>query len=469
LLDQLGIFYLNQDKDIVIIGCGAAGGTAAQFARKTDRKSSITIFEKDKYPQYSKCGLPYAISGDIPKFNDLIEFSSEWFKNAHINLLLNTIVEKIDINKKIITAKKDNVTIDKSYDSLIIATGAKPFFPPIKNIYEDNKLVDGVFVLRTISDAEKISSYIQKRKNAVVVGAGFIGLEMADALNKKDMKINVIEALPWILPNIFDEDMANIVYEALQKNVKIFTDYIVTRVETKSNKIYKVFLKNNKTKQEKELLSDILVIATGCKPDSLLAQRAGCKLGKQGHIIVNSKCETSVKNIYAVGDCTEYKDFVTKKPVAVGLGSIAVRQGIAAGINAAGGNYYLPDGVMQSCTTEFFKIEVAAVGPSAIILKELPIVSGKYTGYSRSEYFPGGKKISIKVFADEKTGKIIAAQAIGDKAAKRINTFACAILNEMDIETFRKLETTYAPPIAPTLDVETLVCDIVSMKIKRRR
>ena len=124
---------------------------------------------------------------------------------------------------------------------------------------------------------------------------------------------------------------------------------------------------------------------------------------------------------------------------------------------------------MQSCTTEFFKIEVAAVGPSAIILKELPAVSGKYTGYSRSEYFPGGKKISIKVFADEKTGKIIAAQAVGDKAAKRINTFACAILNEMDIETFRKLETTYAPPIAPTLDVETLVCDIVSMKIKRRR
>jgi len=155
---------LNQDKDIVIIGCGAAGGTAAQFARKTDRKSSITIFEKDKYPQYSKCGLPYAISGDIPKFNDLIEFSSEWFKNAHINLLLNTIVEKIDINKKIITAKKDNVTIDKSYDSLIIATGAKPFFPPIKNIYEDNKLVDGVFVLRTISDAEKISSYISKKE-----------------------------------------------------------------------------------------------------------------------------------------------------------------------------------------------------------------------------------------------------------------------------------------------------------------
>ena len=460
---------MNQDNDVVIIGCGAAGGTAAQFARKTDRKSSITIFEKGKYPQYSKCGLPYAISGDVNKFDDLIEFSSDWFKNARINLLLNTTVEKIDVNNKIIFAKKEDTSIEKSYGSLVIATGAKPSVPPIKNIYEDDKLAEGVFVLRTISDAEKISSNIKKGKNATIIGAGFIGLEMADTLYKKEMKITVIEALPWILPNTFDEDMANIVFETLNKNISVFTDHIATRIESKSGKIYKVFLKNNKTNEEKELPTDILIIGTGCKPDSLLAQNVGCKLGKLGHIIVNNKCETSVENLYAVGDCTQYIDFVTKKPVPIGLGSIAVRQGIAAGTNAAGGNYKLPDGVLQSCTSEFFGIEVAAVGPSTDNLKEIPIVSGKYTGYSRAEYFPGGKQICIKVFADEKTGKIIAAQAIGDKSAKRINTFACAILNNMDIETFRKLETTYAPPVAPTLDVETLVCDIVSMKINRKR
>jgi len=469
LLSQLGVFYLNQDKDIVIIGCGAAGGTAAQFARKTDRKSSIYIFEKGKYPQYSRCGLPYAISGDVHNFDDLVEFSSDWFKNAHIDLLLNTTVEKIDVNSQIITAKKGNVSIEKSYSSLIIATGAKPFVPPIKNIYEESKLASGVYVLRTISDAKQISSSIQKGKNAIIIGSGFIGLEMADALYKKEMKITVIELLPWILPNIFDEDMANIVYEALPKNIKILTDNILTGIECKSGKIYKIFLKNNKTNEEKELLTDMLIIATGCKPDSTLAQKAGCKLGKADHIIVNNKCETSVKNIYAVGDCTELKDFVTKKSVPIGLGSIGVRQGITAGVNAVGGNYELPDGVLQSCTSEFFGIEVAAVGPSVYNLKELTVTSGKITGYSRSEYFPGGKKISIKVFADEKTGKIIAAQAVGDKAAKRINTFACAILNGMDIETFRKLETTYSPPIAPTFDVETLVCDIISMKINRRR
>ena len=460
---------MSQDKDVVIIGCGAAGGTAAQFARKTDRKSSITIFEKGNYPQYSKCGLPYAISGDVHNFDDLVEFSGDWFKNAKIDLLLNTKVEKIDVDNQIVIAKKNNVSIEKSYTSLIIATGAKPYIPPIKNIYDGNKLTEGIFVLRTINDAKLISSAIEKDKNAVIIGAGFIGLEMADALYKKEMKVAIIEALPWVLPNTFDEDMANIVYDGLPKNVDIFTDYIVTRVESKSNRIYRLFLKNNKTNEEKELFTDLLVIGTGCKPDSLLAQKVGCKIGRLGHIIVNNKCETSVKNIYAVGDCTEFKDFVTKKQVPIGLGSIAVRQGITAGINAVGGSYYLSDGVLQTCTSEFFGTEIAAVGPSNDFLTKMPVISAKFTGYSRAGYFPGGKKISIKVFANKKNGKIVAAQAIGDKAAKRINMFACAILADMDVDTLKKLETTYAPSIAPTLDVETLVCDIVSMKINRGR
>ncbi|UCF50750.1 MAG: FAD-dependent oxidoreductase, partial [Thermoplasmatales archaeon] len=161
--------YLN--KDIVIIGCGAAGGTAAQFARKTDRKSSITIIEKDKYPQYSKCGLPYAISGKIPNFDNLIEFSAEWFKNAKIDLFLETTVEKIDKDNQIVISKKGNEIIEKSYSSLILATGAKPLIPPIKNIMKNDGLIKGVFTLRTMDDARRISSSIKKGKNAAIVGA----------------------------------------------------------------------------------------------------------------------------------------------------------------------------------------------------------------------------------------------------------------------------------------------------------
>jgi NADH oxidase (H2O2-forming) len=460
---------LNQDRDIVIIGCGAGGGTVAQFARKTDRKSSITLFEKGKYPQYSKCGLPYAISHIIPEFKDLIEFSEDWFKKAHIDLLLETTVEEIDVNKQVVIAKKRNKSFEKPYDSLIIATGARPCIPPIQNIKDNGTLVDGVHVLRTIDDAAQISPFIQKGRKAIIVGAGLIGLEMADNLHKKGMNVTVVEMLPQILPNTLDEDMSKIVREEASSNVSLLTNHLATKIESKNGKISKVFIKNNETGEEQDIDTDLLIIATGCKPDVSLAKTVGCKIGETGGIIVNEKSETSVKNIYAAGDCTEYLDFVTKKPVPIGLGSITVRQAIAAGINAAGGEYRLPKGALQTRTSEFFGLEIAAVGPTINHMKDISVVSGKFSGSSLPEYFPGGKPITVKVTVDEKTGLILSAQAVGNNAAQRINTFACAILSGMSVETFRKLETAYAPPIAPTLDAVTLVCDIVSIKLNRKR
>jgi NADH oxidase (H2O2-forming) len=460
---------LNQNKKIVIIGCGAAGGTAAQFARKTDRKSSITILEKGKYPQYSKCSLPYILSGTISKVSNLIEFSEEWFKKANIDLLLETTLEKIDIDTRIVFAKKGNTIIEKSFDSVIICTGAKPFFPPIKNLEEDGKLVDGVYAVRTIDDIEKISSFLKKGGNATIVGAGLIGLEMADNLHKKGMNITVVEMLPQILANTLDEEMSKIVFDEISKNIEILINHIATRIESKNGKISKVLVKNNETGKEKDINTDLLIIATGCKPDVLLAKNIGCKIGKTGGIIVNERSETSIKNVYAVGDCTEYLDFITKKPIPIGLGSIAVRQGITAGINASGGDYILPKGVLQTRTSKFFDLEIAAVGPAIDLLKDISIVSAKFNGYSLPEYFPGGKPVIIKITVDQNTGLILSAQAVGENAAQRINTIACAILGGIDIETFRKLETAYAPSIAPTLDAVTLVCDIISMKLNRKR
>ena len=455
---------MNAERDIIVIGCGASGGTAAQYARKTDRKASITIFEQGKYAQYSKCALPYVLSDIIHDANDLIEFSEEWFRKNNIDIFLETVVEKIDADNQIVYAKKGNDIIEKKYDSLIICTGARPSIPPIENID-----VDGVFSVRTIDDIKSISSWIKKDKNATVVGAGFIGLEMADNLYKRGMKINIIEALPSILPTVFDEDMSKLVLDKIPENISVFTNHLATKIESENEKINKVLIKEKSSGEEKKIDTDLLIIAAGVKPEIELAERAGCKIGTTGGIVVNKKSETSIKNIYAVGDCTEYVDFVTKQPVPVGLGSIAVRQGIAAGVNAAAGNYELPDGFLQTFTSEFFDLEIAGVGPTKNSLKNQSVVSGKYTGHSLPEYYPGGKSITIKISIDEKTGKILNAQAVGDKAAQRINTFACAILGGMDVETFRKLETAYAPPIAPTLDTVTLVCDVVSLKLNRKR
>ena len=456
---------MNQGKKIAIIGCGAGGGTAAQFARKTDRKAEITIFEKGKYSQYSKCGLPYVISGTIADFNNLIEFSEDWFKKANIDLHLETTVEKIDAKKKIIIAKKRNNVVEKSYDTLIIATGAKPFIPPIENVD-----VDGVFVVRTIDDVKNISSFIKKNGNATIVGAGLIGLEMTDNLRKKGMKITVVETLPMILANNLDEDMVKIVGERIPDDVKILTNHRVEKVESTNGKISKIVIKSQEKNEEITIDSDLLIIAAGTKPDIDLAKSIGCKIGKTGGIIVNKRCETSIKNVYAIGDCTEFVDYITAKPSLVGLGSIVVRQGISSGINAAGGDYELHKGVLNTSTSEFFGVEIAAVGPTTKGIEDIfSVVTGHFNGSSLPHYYPGGKPISVKILVDKYTGLIISAQAVGENAAQRINLFASAILGQLDIETLRKLETAYAPPIAPTLDVVTLVCDIVSKKLSRNR
>jgi NADH oxidase (H2O2-forming) len=460
---------VNQYKNIAIIGCGAGGGTSAQFARKTDRNSNIIVFEKGKYPQYSKCGLPYVISGNIPKFDDLIEFSEEWFKKVNINLLMETKVDQIDVKKKLIIAKKGKNIIEKPYSSLIISTGSRPIVPPIQNIKRGKELVKGVYTLRTIDDAKKISKFVEKGKKATIIGAGLIGLEMADCLYKKGMEVTVIESMSTILSNTLDNDISSIIYEKISKKITLFTGYMAIKIESKDRKIKKVFFKNIKTSEEKIVDTDLLLIATGTKPEVSLAKKAGCKIGKTGGIIVNDKSETSVKDIFAVGDCTEYLDFVTKKPIPIGLGSIVVRQGITAGINAAGGNFRLKKGFLQTCTSEFFNIELASVGPATKNLDISSIISGRYKGLSLPEYYPGGKPILIKIILNKKTGCIIAAQAVGSNAAQRINTIACAILNKMDVDTFRNLETAYAPPIAPTLDVMTLACDVASIKLKHKK
>ena len=224
---------MNQDTKIVIIGCGAGGGTAAQFARKTDRKAKITIIEKGKYPQYSKCGIPYTLSGTIPDAMNLVEFSEDWFKKNNIDLLLETTVEKIDTKKQVIYAKNSDKKTEQPYSKLIICTGAESFIPPIKNIKKENGLANGVFTVRTIDDAKQISKHIIKDKNAIVIGAGLIGLEMADNLFNKGMRVTIVEALPSILANNLDVDMAKLVAEHIPKEISIYTNHIATMIETR--------------------------------------------------------------------------------------------------------------------------------------------------------------------------------------------------------------------------------------------
>lgn len=456
---------MDREPGIIIVGCGAAGGTAAQFARKTDRKIPIAILEKDSYPQYSKCGLPYVISGDIPSFDHLIEFSEEWFRKARIDLCLDTSVETIDTNNKQVIARKNNEEIVFPYTSIIIATGARAKVPPIRNL--EKGLPRNVFLLRTIEDGRGILDILESVKKIVIVGAGFIGLELAESFHKKNKDVTIIEALPSILPNTLDRDMSASIQEELSKYLTILVNHLVEKVHINNGFVDSITVRNSETKEQRKMNVDLLVIATGTKPDVTLAKQIGCRIGVTGGIVVDNHCMTSISNVYAVGDCTEYYDFISGKPLLVGLGSIGVRQGIVAGVNAAGGERILPKGFLQTCTSRFFNIEVAAVGlPSSRMVDG--IIQGRYIGSSLPEYYPGGKPVTVKILVDREKGVIIGGQIVGENAGQRINTIACAVRNQMHIDDFRDLETAYAPPIAPTLDSITIAGEVVSIKWRKK-
>ena len=462
-------------RKIVIIGAGCGGGTAAQFARKTDRESEITMIERETYPQYSRCGLPYGISGIIPELTNLIEAPEERLKKSRIGLLLGTTVTKVDQHKRIVFAQSLNGEKHEfEYDSLVLATGAKASVPPIKGVFREGgkpgELMPGWFVLRTIDDARGIQSLGYKGKRAVVIGAGLVGLEVAEALMIRGCKVTIIEYLPNCILAMVDDDMAQMMADAITKHgVKLFTEHEVTELlgDIKTNG---VVARNRKTGEEREFYADLIVIATGQRGETELAKQIGCSVGVTKQIVVDDRCETCVQGVYAVGDCTEYPEIVTGKPTVSGLGTIAVKMAMVAGVNAAGGDERLPKGFLQTRATEPFGCQVAAVGPTTPQLEAAGIkpVIGKVRGFTLPDYYPGRKEIYVKVLAHPQTGKILGAQIVGEERVHmRINAFAVAIQAGMTVNDFAKLETAYCPPAAPTMDVITIACEAVRVKMSR--
>jgi NADH oxidase (H2O2-forming) len=459
---------------IVIVGGGCGGGTAAQFARKTDRTAEITIIERESYPQYSRCGLPYGISGIIPELTNLIEAPEERMKKNRIGMMLSSEVTHVDKEKKVAYVKTPEKEIELPYDSLVLATGAKAVVPNIKGAYKEGgkpgELKKGVFVLRTIEDARGIQSLGYKGKRAVIVGAGLVGLEVAEALMIRGCKVTIIEYLHNCILAMVDEDMAQMMAEAIVKHgVKLFTEHQVVEIlgDERANG---VVAQNRKTNEEREFYADLIVIATGQRGETELAKQVGCKVGTTKQIMVDNRSETCEKDIYAVGDCTEYPDLVTNKPYVSGLGTIAVKMAMVAGVNAAGGNEHLPKGFLITRATEPFGCQVAAVGPTSPQLEASGIkpLIGKVRAFTLPDYYPGRKEIFVKVLAHPQTGRILGAQIVGeDRVHMRINAFAVAVQAGMTVQEMAQVETAYCPPAAPTVDPITIACEAAKLKMAR--
>jgi NADH oxidase (H2O2-forming) len=446
-------------KRIVIVGAHAAAVDAASAARKTDRTAEITLLTEEENAGYSRCGLPFVLGGQIPHFEDLIVFSPSFYQMMKLTLKTETKATKIDTqNKTVETQDKTGKTETLAYDSLIIATGAAPFTPPIKG-----KEKQGIHTLRTLEDGQKIDQAVRNgAKTAIVMGAGLIGLETAIALKERGLEVTVVEMLPQILPQMLDPDMAKATQEILeQKGLTILT-----------GKPVEEFLGDKEvtaiTAGGERIKGDLFISGFGVRANTQLAQGAGIVLGDTKAIKTNARMETSAKDVYAVGDCAEATNIVTQKSALPQLGTIAVRQGKVAGINAAGG-YALFTGVLASAVTKLFDTDVGVTGltESSAQRARIETVSGTISSKTKADYYPGALPIKVKLVAEKESQRIIGAQIIGgEEVTQRINAISFAIQKQMTARELAKADTAYAPPLCETWEPLVLAAEMVLMKLR---
>jgi len=444
---------------IVIIGANAAGINAANAARKNNGKAEIILVENDKFPAYSRCGIPYVLAKEIPKFNDLIIFPPSHYRMMKLDLRTETKAINVNPNEKSVLLEGKDGKIEKvTYDSLILTTGATPFIIPIKG-----RDLPGVFTIRTLDDGRAIQTAMKNAKSAIIIGAGFIGLETAHAFIENKIQTTIIELLPSITPALFDNDMAGYAQKMIEANgVKMLMGRRVTEIVGEE--------KVTGVRVEGDVIdADIVIMATCVRPNINLARQIGCELGVTRAIRVNPRMQTTVSNVYAAGDCVESRSMITGLPCLIQLGTSAVRQGKVAGTNAAGGYSTFP-GVICTAMTKIFNFEIGAAGLTEKQAQDVGFktVSGTMTGTTRAEYFPGKRDIRVKIVAEPYMGRIMGAQIVGGEGvAHRVNMLSIAIQSEMSVRQLMNADTGYAPPMADTWEPVALAAEIAARKIRR--
>jgi NADH oxidase (H2O2-forming) len=377
-----------------------------------------------------------------------------------LDLRRETTATNIDVEAKTVeTQDKTGKTETLQCDSLIFATGASAFIPPIKG-----KEKQGIFSVRTLEDGEKINQIIQQgAKTAVVMGAGLIGLEVAIGLTERGLKTTVVEMLPQIMPVMLDVDMAKGVQEMLEaKGINILVGKGVEEF-TGSEKVTGVIAGGE------QINADLCIAAFGVRANTELAQKAGVILGETRAIKVNPRMETSVPGIFAIGDCAETTNLITQKPALPQLGTVAVRQGKVAGANAAGGYAVFP-GVLGSAVTKFFDTEIGVTGLNEFFAKRagLDTVVGTVSGKTRAQYYPGAQPIKVKIVVEKEMERIIGAQIIGgEEVTQRINAISMGIQKQMTVRELAKSDTCYAPPLCETWELMALAAEAAIIKLSR--
>lgn len=432
----------------VIIGGVAGGATAAARLRRIDEQAEIILLEKGKYISYANCGLPYYIGGVIAEREKLlVQTPASFGKRFRIDVRVENEVIAIDSEKKTLTIRKaDGKEYEETYDKLLLSPGANPVKPPLEGIDSE-----GIFTLRNVEDTDRIKAYITDKqvKRTVVVGAGFIGLEMAENLHHAGVAVSVVEMGNQVMAPIDFSMAAPIHRHLIEKGVSLYLEEGVTRFRRTEEGIT-VFLKSGKT-----IPADIVLLSIGVRPATALAQQAGLELGETGGIRVDEHLETSVKDIYAVGDAIEYPHPLTGKPWLNYLANPANRQGRIVADNMALGNTTSYEGAIGTSIAKVFDMTVASTGLAAKRLKQwgMEYQSSVTHSASHAGYYPDALPLTLKLTFHPKTGKLYGAQCVGYEGVdKRIDQIAGLIKHGGTVYDLMETEHTYAPPFSSAKD-----------------
>ncbi len=433
---------------VIIIGAVAAGSKAAAKLKRLQPNWDIVIYTADNNVSYSECGLPYYIAGAFKDVKKLIIRTPQEFEKQGIKVNIKHLVQEIRPEKKEILIKnlETGNVFEENYDKLIISTGASPYIPEIEGIHLQN-----VFTLRTIEDGIAIKNAVLQNKKAVILGGGYIGIELLEAFVKQGLSVNIIQSSNVIM-SVFDKDLADIIQKyVIQKNleqVKIINNDTIIKIEG-DRKVEKII-----TSKGKEIETDIVILSAGIRPNVQLAQTAGIEIGDTGAIKVNSRMETNIKDIYACGDCVEKYHIVAEKPCWLPLGSTANKEGRCCAINVSGGQDEF-EGVLGSAVTKYFDFTMSMTGltEKQAIKYGFEPISVVVRKNDKAGYMPDVESITIKLTADKNTRRLLGAQGIGQgDVDKRINTLTGALLAKMTIQEFFGNDITYSPPFSTSID-----------------
>ncbi len=458
---------MNKDR-IVIVGGGACGAKVAARARRNAADAEIIMIEKGPYVSYAGCGMPYYIAGAVERSSDLMSMlwgtvrDERYFKDSKdVTVYTNTSVQSIEPASKtikIVTKSGDIKIID--YTKLVLATGAKAKTPPVKSIQLKN-----VFVLRSLEQAEEIRKAVESEgmENAVIVGAGRVGLELADAFNAQGLDITIVEMAKQVLPDVLDSDMSQYPINTIHsEKINLFlSESVIELSGDENNKVKKVIT------DKRELDADIVIFAVGIKSDVELAKSAGVKIGETGAIAVDEYMQTSIPDIYAGGDCVESKDIVTGEMINMPLGSVANKHGRVIANNLTGIKDTFP-GVVGSCILMSLGLKMGKTGLNESQAKRLnyPIETCLSVTRDTSHFLAGSKNIVIKLITSVHDRRLLGAQIVGTgDIAKRLDVAATALSFKAKIDDVASLDLCYAPPFAGAMDSIIHTANIMRNKL----